>query len=297
MTYAARECSVVIPSTGRASLDDAVASALAQTAVSVEVVVVLNNAEDESWSHPDPRVRVIDAGQSGSNAARQIGIQAAGSSHVALLDDDDRWSPSKLELQFELAEDRALLSAENWIISCGVEKVRNSAIELWPRRFHAEVLDVPRYLFRRENLRSPRHQVQSSTLFFPRSLALAVPFDGSVRIHMDWDWLIKAQRVCSARILIVDRYLVRYEQLASGITSRSRADLSVEWAEQALGDRPREHGDFLVLISARFPLVQGDLAASRRVIRHSRAVAAPGWRALSVSHANLFRAALTRRRL
>ncbi|WP_218220110.1 glycosyltransferase family A protein [Nesterenkonia sp. Act20] len=296
MTDSARDCSVVIPSTGRASLGHAVADALAQTSVNVEVIVVLNNAEDDTWSHPDPRVRVIKAAEPGSNAARQTGIRAARYPHVALLDDDDRWSAQKLELQFGLAEDRGLLSSKNWVISCGVEKVRRSAVELWPRQFDAEVTDVPRYLFRRDSWRSARHQLQSSTLFFPQELALAVPFDGSVKIHMDWDWLIKTQSQRGARVLIVDRHLVRYEQLEQGITSRSGSELSVDWADQVLRARPREHGDFLVLISARFPLLRGDLAESRRVIRDARAKSAPGPRALLVSHTNLLRAASRRRR-
>ncbi|MFD1345130.1 glycosyltransferase family 2 protein [Nesterenkonia halotolerans] len=297
MSYAARDCSVVIPSTGRASLHNAVADALAQTSVNVEVIVVLNNAEDDTWSHPDSRVRVIRAGDSGSNAARQIGIRAARCAYIALLDDDDRWAPQKLQLQFAVAEDHDLLTTEDWVISCGVEKLRGSAVELWPRRFDAEVLDVPRYLFRRDSWRSARHQLQSSTLFFPKALALAVPFDASVKIHMDWDWLIKVRNLRDARILILDRHLVRYEQLAQGITSRSRAALSVAWADQVLRSRPREHGDFLVLFSARFPMLQGDLSGSRRVISQARTTSAPSLRAQLIARANLLRAASRKRRL
>ncbi|MBU6337306.1 MAG: glycosyltransferase family 2 protein [Acidobacteria bacterium] len=100
--------SVVIPTHNRpAECLVAVRSALAQTAPPTEVIVVDDHSNDgDSRALGDAlsgeqAVTLISrsAGPRGPAAARNAGIEAAGGSLVAFLDDDDEWLPEKLERQ------------------------------------------------------------------------------------------------------------------------------------------------------------------------------------------------------
>jgi hypothetical protein len=97
--------SVVIPTRNREHLiSDAVEMALAQRDVDVEVVVVddasTDGTADVLAGIGDPRLRVVGRREQGRlAAARNSGIEAARGEWVALLDDDDVWSPDKLRLQ------------------------------------------------------------------------------------------------------------------------------------------------------------------------------------------------------
>ncbi len=112
------EVTVVIPTRDRWRLlsANALPSALAQEGVELEVIVVDDGSRDGTASHAralgDPRVRVISQEvPRGPSAARNAGIDAARGEWVALLDDDDLWSPKKLRLQL----DAALRNGSDWV--------------------------------------------------------------------------------------------------------------------------------------------------------------------------------------
>lgn len=104
--------SVVIPTRNRREfVAQAVADALAQEDVAVEVVVVDDGStEDDALrgvDEQDPRVRVIrHARRHGVARARNTGIGAARGRWVAFMDDDDRWAPDKLRTQLEAATEQ-----------------------------------------------------------------------------------------------------------------------------------------------------------------------------------------------
>lgn len=95
--------SVVIPTYGRpAYLREAVESVLGQTVQDFEVLVV-DDASPEPVDPPrDPRVRLVrrDA-NGGSAAARNTGIDNARGEYVTFLDDDDVFTPDRLEIALE----------------------------------------------------------------------------------------------------------------------------------------------------------------------------------------------------
>jgi glycosyltransferase involved in cell wall biosynthesis len=103
------EVSVIIPTAGRlAFLQDALASALAQEDVALEVIVVVDADRDgaRAWLDdlPDPRLRLAGtAGGQGPARARNLGLAEAAAPWVAFLDDDDLWSPRKLRGQLDAA--------------------------------------------------------------------------------------------------------------------------------------------------------------------------------------------------
>jgi glycosyltransferase involved in cell wall biosynthesis len=102
--------SVVVPTYCRPQLvKRAVKSALVQTLKEIEVIVVIDGSQPETYitlaEINDSRLRVVELPTNqGSCAARNAGIYAASAEWVAFLDDDDEWLPEKLEFQLAKAE-------------------------------------------------------------------------------------------------------------------------------------------------------------------------------------------------
>jgi GT2 family glycosyltransferase len=189
--------SVVIPTRGRPSLvRRAVTSALAQTAPSLEVIVVLDGpdgATDAAVEQVgDERVRVVALPRrAGPGAARNAGVAAARGEVVAFLDDDDEWRPEKLAAQLA-----ALASAGGRrIVSCRViARDDRRRDRVWPRRLPEADEPLSEYLLARHGLRWGESLVQTSTIAVHRALAEQVPFREDLRRHEDLDWLLRAAR-------------------------------------------------------------------------------------------------------
>ncbi len=100
--------SVVVPTHNRARLlRRTLRSILAQHMVDLEVVVIDDGSTDDTGdvAATDPRVLVIRNRESaGVSAARNRGIAAARGEWIAFCDDDDLWSPDKLNRQLTAAD-------------------------------------------------------------------------------------------------------------------------------------------------------------------------------------------------
>lgn len=114
---------VVIPVHNRPEgAREAVESALNQS-LPPQRVVVVDDGSDPPLALPsslaaDPRVTLLRLEQnSGAAAARQAGLDALDTSHVAFLDSDDLWASGKLKAQVKLIEE--LGEAERTAVSCG----------------------------------------------------------------------------------------------------------------------------------------------------------------------------------
>ncbi|MCE4557572.1 glycosyltransferase family 2 protein [Roseateles cellulosilyticus] len=105
MADAAPQISVIVPAYNSARfIDEALASALAQTGPAIEVIVVDDGSRDDTVARVrafGDRVRLIEQANQGSAVARNRGIEAARADHVAFLDADDYWHPQKLARQWE----------------------------------------------------------------------------------------------------------------------------------------------------------------------------------------------------
>jgi len=97
--------SVIIPTYNRAGLvGRAIKSALNQTFENLEIIVVddasIDNTIEVVKGFNDHRIKYIKHENTcGGSAARNTGIRVAQGDFVALLDDDDEWSPEKVEKQ------------------------------------------------------------------------------------------------------------------------------------------------------------------------------------------------------
>jgi len=99
--------SVVIPNYNYGRyLPQAIDSALAQSYMPREIIVVDDGSTDETFLAIKPyrdRIRYIYQKNAGLSAARNTGIRAAESDWVAMLDADDIWMAQKLLLQMQCA--------------------------------------------------------------------------------------------------------------------------------------------------------------------------------------------------
>lgn len=102
--------SVVIPTHNRADLlSRAIVSVMNQTYKDIEIVVVSDGSTDntknvvEKFARDDARIRFIEYFPAkGGNIARNIGIEHSVGEYLAFLDDDDEWTPRKLEKQLNV---------------------------------------------------------------------------------------------------------------------------------------------------------------------------------------------------
>lgn len=156
------QISVVIPAYNREHMvGSAVSSAFCQTVPPREVVVVDDGSADRTAEVARAAgARVISKPNGGHSSARNLGLRAAESSWVALLDSDDEWLPHHLEaLMPFLSRDIALVSAN----AVGVPSGRIVGHPFTrPRRIGHEAVMWP------DNPLSP------STTIVDRDLALSV---------------------------------------------------------------------------------------------------------------------------
>lgn len=105
----APEVTVIIPTRDRAAfLAHALRDVRRQLEVDLEVVVVDDASADADtvagMTSGDPRIRLVrHSSPRGVAAARNTGIANARGIWLAFLDDDDRWTPSKLRQQLDAA--------------------------------------------------------------------------------------------------------------------------------------------------------------------------------------------------
>lgn len=127
--------SVVMPCHNAAAyMEEAVASVLAQTYPTVELIVVDDGSTDGSehladtlaLAHP-ARIRVIHQANAGPYAARNVGLANAQGNYVAFLDADDTWHPDALAHLHT-----ALIETDADIAYCGWQNVGELAADTQP---------------------------------------------------------------------------------------------------------------------------------------------------------------------
>ncbi|MBB3595714.1 glycosyltransferase involved in cell wall biosynthesis [Rhizobium sp. BK529] len=229
--------SVVIPTYNRAARTlAAVKSVLSQTYKNIEIVVVDDASADNTLEVlkqvEDPRLRVIALGQNrGGGVARNTGIDNAKGEFVAFLDSDDEWSKSKLEIQLSAlltSSDDRTISFTNLIIDDGRTQTLLNNMPLQPDQ------KIGDYIF----LNWSQAHVQTSSWLMPTGIARAVRFRDDLRIHQDWDFLIRAQRR-GYRFLHVPQHLTiwRVDDRPDRVSlSPERLDRSLAWLDTVRGD-------------------------------------------------------------
>lgn len=272
--------SVVIPTIGRPELARAIRSALDQETRVYEVVVALDSDADIAAMLPaDPRVRIERVGPgAGGNAARQRGIEVAEGSLVALLDDDDTWRPDKLTLQLDLVGEQAV-GAGNWIATSRLVAQRGRSEEIWPSQLMKPGDRLAHYVLRKRALKGGVGFMQASTLLFPKSLAVRIPFDESLRFHQDIDWLISLdEQVQDLRVFQCPEPLTNYAISQNSVSGGTGIDPSesIKWAIRRISNDRRSLGDFVLTTSVIYAARRGSVVEVLRTTSEGLRVGRPG---------------------
>jgi glycosyltransferase involved in cell wall biosynthesis len=184
------DVSVVLPTRDRYRfLNRAVTSALAQTGVQLEVLVVddaSTDATNEMMSQlADPRVRYVRKTVSeGVSAARNTGISEAKGRWIAFLDDDDVWSPDKLARQV------SVMDANGTAWSFGGDVAVDSELNILGGGPPPSSDEVVRLVERHNSVPAGASNVVVSA----EALAAAGPFDIGLTNSEDWDMWIRLAR-------------------------------------------------------------------------------------------------------
>lgn len=268
--------SVVIPTTCRPELANAIRSVRSQRGVPRPQVVVVNDSSDEAaLLDVDADVKLWTGGGRRGGYARNAGVRAATGDWIAFLDDDDEWSPTKLASQLKLARshhepDRVVVGSRH--IHVNSDRTRRS--RPGPRRLMASDEEVDKYLFRRRRPSVRRSSIYTSTLLCSRSLALEVAWREDLARHQDWDWLIRVDRVAGTKVMQVAEPVVRIQTGSSNsISAGGDWRTSKAWADEML-QRDDIYVDFLAAQPLRYALnmrsMQGVSAVLRAILSRRR---------------------------
>ena len=242
--------SVVIPTHNRrALLLRTIDCALAQEASDFEVLIVDDGSTDGTSDAirliNDRRIRLLrNERPVGVAAARNMGAKAANGSWIALLDDDDLWSPRKLRLQLNAAD----ATGRGWVYAGSVEVDEHGVI------FSGEPPPTPEELLA-TLLDRNLMPAGSSNVIIRADLFRAVGgFDVRLRLIADWDlWLRLAPTgppACVSEPLVAYRFhfgqstLDSYSMIAEGrlVSERHGANLNsvrrwLAWSYLRRGER------------------------------------------------------------
>lgn len=261
---------MVIPTRDRERLVlRALRSVLDQRGVKVHAVVVDDASVDGTTAavlraHPEG-VRVIRHDRAlGSSVARNVGIDAARTSWVAFLDDDDVWAPGKLAAQLAALElPHADGSRARWACCASVLLDAEDRLIGWNPVMGAEV-DLAGLLI--EN----RVPGGGSSVLADRELLLRVGGFAAIEHSEDWDLWIRLAEEAGNGVAVADP-LVGYRVWMSS-SSRIKG-LAEDW--QLVLSRNAE-------IAARLAIPADELALHR--YRAFRAMHSRQFRAAAASH-------------
>lgn len=282
--------SVVIPSTGRGTLAEAIRSARDQTVPPSEIIVSFDGGDRDAQALAErlpPSVQVVATGApSNANRARNVGISHASGRYVALLDDDDVWLPTKLETQVQaLADDKPLI-----VCACPVLVWDGTADRaVMPARPPLPRERLDDYLLVRHRVRGAPYFLQTSTWLAARSTFTGLPFPETLTLHQDLDWLLRAA-ASGLDLRFVPDPLVRYRVAAGGqsMSKRSRFQDSRRWVlDPTLPVSPRARADFLLGTTAVFAARERRPGAYAALLLEAVRVGRPSMRAIAAYLARL----------
>ncbi|MEU4215174.1 glycosyltransferase family 2 protein [Actinoplanes sp. NPDC026623] len=231
------DVSVVIPTFKRPDLVlRAVHSVLAQTVTAIEVIVVIDGPDPATVAAltaiPDGRLRLVSLpGKGGAPNARNVGIREARAPWTALLDDDDEWLPTKLEVQLELAR-RSPIALP--VVASRLLNRTPRAELIMPRRLPADGEPLSEYFTVRRGLFHGEGFIQTSTIMAPTELLRRVPFTVGLRRMQELDWALRATAGGESGLLIAPEPLVVWhtDEDRPRISGESPFPQQLQWLER-----------------------------------------------------------------
>lgn len=271
---------VVIPTVGRASLGDAVASACRQVGVPTRVLVMADLPEIEDASLGiDTSLSAVEihffGGGHGAGAMRHAGTMAAQTPWVAFLDDDDVWLPHKLERQLAVVESQQ--DPKKTVVCCRFAYIDENGHECVVPATTYETGPIEDYFFRKRKISSRRNTIPTSTILLSTELAQLSNWNPDLRRHQDWDFLARLARIDGVVIHQLNDVCVEIGASELGGISRSvdwRS--SLEWGKEFRGVWADEtYIDFVVGQPLRYAIASRDLNGVRTVAKEFKGLPLP----------------------
>lgn len=276
--------SVIIPSIGKPSLSEAVASVLRQTYSNYEIVVRLDPRAPAHAAQDlprDSRIRVVDAeNHEEISVSRERALGDCRGSLVAFLDDDDRFLEQKLEIQTAVASRALSMGANHIVVACRVV-LRDSfgTTRIVPRELKAQDQLMSEYLFRRRQIRPDAAGVGASMILCDRKLALELALGAPSSLHEDWEWAIRADQHPNTLFIMVPDVLTERTLQPAGTSASSRSSwrASAQWVVDHEGMlSSRCQADFLLCVTLPLAVSQRDWRGALRVVARSLKAGLPG---------------------
>lgn len=253
------DVTVIIPTVGRTdALRKAIESVHNQTVPVSKIIIVVDGDDDLRdlvVSQVGKDADVICTGRrTNGNVARNLGVSVVTTRLVAFLDDDDEWKPDRLEKQLQLVP----TCGGDWMVTGRVEAVGAAKRRIWPIRMKKANENISEYMFVRRTIRPRQNYIQISSWLGPTELFIQHPFDADLRIHQDFDWILKAIENFGIRLIQSNSTLVTYRiNEQESVSADSRWLDSLNWCEERSElFTKRSAGDFLLLVTASFALRQ-----------------------------------------
>lgn len=294
------DLSVVTPTRGRPSLAAAVASALTQHELDVEVIVVDASGQRAAEPIVAPLPQVAYLGSETPltpGEARQLGCSVSTGRWVAFLDDDDVFFPHKGTEQIGAAVAAGASFATSDFVTFPYDRLPLAA-SANSREWELEIADLLRagrsgpkvrprpgerlssYLFERRSLQSRCRLVTSSWLV-RGDIARAFSWNATLNRFEDWEWLLRLERAGVRWLHVAEPHvgisLGGPQSLsASGLTSDPS---HLAWPIPFLaGGAPRPLGDLIACDIGVTLAKSGDVRGAWRSFRVATIVGRPGWR-------------------
>lgn len=218
--------SVVIPCfRSETLLAEAIDSVLGQTENDWELILVDNNASEETRNvikdyllrFPD-KIRCIHEPAQGNSFARNRGIKEAIGTFIALLDDDDLMYPERLRLQRELLEKRPEVSlCHGRLDYVSFDNVVVEANAIGPTFWN----EGPELLFARDF-----GSILPSTMFFRKKTALDIGiFDSHFNPAYLEDTDFCMRMAIAGEVVAVDRPIIRFRWASPSFLKKKRSNI------------------------------------------------------------------------
>jgi glycosyltransferase involved in cell wall biosynthesis len=220
--------SVVIPTRNRPEMVlRAVRSALAQTWINLEVIVVIDGPDPDTIHAlegiKDARIRAVTNGESvGGAEARNIGVRSAEGEWIAFLDDDDEWFSQKIDKQMALA---LAVPDKLSCISCHFIERTERGDRILPLRDPDLNEPLSEYLHCPKGFSLGEGFLQTSTLLIPRHILIRVPFIAGLKCGQEYSWLLKATHDLGLRVIVAPDTLSLFNDEAT----RPRISSAPNW--------------------------------------------------------------------
>ncbi len=226
------DVSVIIPTyRAVATIDRALASVAAQSALPREVIVIDDGSDDGTFAKVQTwasrlgvsKLIAIQENHRGPGATRNRALSESTSEFVAFLDADDEWLPDKLEKSLAiLHQTNSSIISHNYTMVCGEKILNINCAKSYRRNKNAFV----GYFL--------RGYVATSTVVAKRSTLVAVGgFDPELPSGQDYElWLITLDSP-DARFHIYEEPLTRYHITTNSISRkielRRQCALNIAW--------------------------------------------------------------------